>query len=165
MYVWRSTNHWKGSWMVRQGLKKLDFRWGWLISIAGFYKFFREGISFSFIRDFAAIWGGLGRPKWMWKSKFERILAPFSEAETEKNLEKIVLRNMRFFDTNFLAFFWWILAILPGFWEAPGFQKIEKKTRKNWFSNAFSFEGGFWDGSGAVFGGFWKGFGWILMGF
>ena len=38
-------------------------------------------------------------------SKKTWILAPFSEAETEKNQEKIVLRNMRFFDTDFLMFF------------------------------------------------------------
>ena len=38
-------------------------------------------------------------------SKKTWILGPFSEAETEKNQEKIVLRNMRFFDTDFLAFF------------------------------------------------------------
>ena len=24
----RSTNHWKGSWMVRRGPKRLDLRWG-----------------------------------------------------------------------------------------------------------------------------------------
>ena len=38
-------------------------------------------------------------------SKKTWILPPFSEAETEKNQEKTVLRNMRFFDTDFLAFF------------------------------------------------------------
>ena len=38
-------------------------------------------------------------------SKKTWILGPFSEAETEKNQEKIMLRNMRFFDTIFLAFF------------------------------------------------------------
>ena len=38
-------------------------------------------------------------------SKKTLILNAFLEAETEKNQEKIVLRNMRFFDTDFLAFF------------------------------------------------------------
>ena len=38
-------------------------------------------------------------------SKKTWILAPFSEAETEKNQEKTVLRNWRFFDTNFSRFF------------------------------------------------------------
>ena len=33
------------------------------------------------------------------------ILNTFSEAEAEKNQEKIVLRNMRFSDIDFLAFF------------------------------------------------------------
>ena len=33
------------------------------------------------------------------------ILGTFSEAEAEKNQEKIVLRNMRFSDIDFLAFF------------------------------------------------------------
>ena len=60
----RSTNHWKGSWMVRQGPKKLGLRWGWLRCIAGFYKFLWEGIFFRFYRDFDAIWGGFGKPKW-----------------------------------------------------------------------------------------------------
>ena len=38
-------------------------------------------------------------------SKKTWILAPFSEAETEKNQEKIVLRNMRFSDIDFFASF------------------------------------------------------------
>ena len=38
-------------------------------------------------------------------SKKTWILAPFSEAKMEKNQRKIVLRNMRFFDTDFSAFF------------------------------------------------------------
>ena len=90
-------------------------------------------------------------------SKKALILGTFSEAEAEKNQEKIVLRNMRFSDIDFLKFFLQFLAILLGFWEAPGPQKFEKnpeKNRKNKFSDAFSFEGGFWDGSGAVLGGF-----------
>jgi len=48
-------------------------------------------------------------------------------------------------------------------------QKLEK-IRKNRFLTVFSFEGGFWEGSGRVLGGFWEGlgrilgrfFGWIL---
>ena len=38
-------------------------------------------------------------------SKKTWILGPFSKAETEKNQETIVLRNMRFLDIDFLAFF------------------------------------------------------------
>ena len=37
-------------------------------------------------------------------SKKTWILGTFSEAEAEKNQEKIVLRNLRFSDIDFLAF-------------------------------------------------------------
>ena len=63
-------------------------------------------------------------------SKNALILGTFSEAEAEKNQEKIVLRNMRFSDIDFLAFFLRFLTILFGFWEAPGPQKIEKNEKK-----------------------------------
>ena len=56
-------------------------------------------------------------------SKKARILRAFSEAEAEKNQEKIVLRNMRFSDIDFLAFF----AIFSDFawiWGRPGLSKI-----------------------------------------
>ena len=49
-------------------------------------------------------------------SKKTLILDTFSEAEAEKNQEKIVLRNLRFLDIDFLAFFFdfqrfaWILG-------------------------------------------------------
>ena len=82
--------------------------------------------------------------------------------------KKNCVEKHAFFRYRFFSVFLRFLAILPGFWEAPGPKKIEKqseKIRKNRFSNAFSFEGGFWDGSGAVWGGFWRGFGWILIGF
>ena len=62
-----------------------------------------------------------------------------------------------FFGYRFFGGFFGFLAILLGFWDAPGLQKIEKKfkkIRKNQFFDAFSFEGEFWDGSGAVLGGF-----------
>ena len=57
------------------------------------------------------------------------MLVPFSEAETKKNQEKHVLKNMRFFDIDFLAFF----SILLGFWEAPDPQKIEKHQKTSIF--------------------------------
>ena len=57
------------------------------------------------------------------------MLVPFSEAETKKNQEKHVLKNMRFFDIDFLAFF----SILLGFREAPDLQKIEKNQKKSIF--------------------------------
>ena len=69
-----------------------------------FYCFFRvQTLIFvrtaSVLEHFQKIDGFLKSSKKTW------ILAPFSEAETEKNQEKIVLRNMRFLDTNFSAFF------------------------------------------------------------
>ena len=78
------------------------------------------------------------------------IFTPFSEAKMEKNHRKIVLRNMRFSDTNFLHFFLRFLAILLGFWEAPGPQKIEKKSEKIDFPTRSVLK----EGSGAVLGGF-----------
>ena len=53
----------------------------------------------SVLEDFYKIDGFLKISKKPW------ILDTFSEAEAEKNQEKIVLRNMRFSDTDFLAFF------------------------------------------------------------
>ena len=46
-----------------------------------------------------------------------------------KNREKTVLKNMCFFNIDFLAFFC-IFAILHGFWEAPGAPKIDEKSKK-----------------------------------
>ena len=80
----------------------------------------------------------------------------FGGRNGEKSRKNCVEKHA-FFGYRFFSVFLRFLAILLGFWEAPGPQKIEKKTeklRKNRFSNAFSFEGGFWDGSGAVLGGF-----------
>ena len=57
------------------------------------------------------------------------MLVPFSEAETKKNQEKHVLKNMRFFNIDFLA----LCSILLGFWEAPDPQKIEKNQKKTIF--------------------------------
>ena len=154
----RSTNHWKGSWMVRRGPKKLDFRWGHLISIAFFNDFFLEWFFWAIFCDSVPFWRVLGGPNgnknrilrgflrcffrvrlgidflvifscffrvqtlifvrtasvlehfhkidgFLKSSKKAWILAPFSEAKMEKNHRKIVLRNMRFFDTDFSAFF------------------------------------------------------------
>ena len=42
------------------------------------------------------------------------ILAPFSEAKTEKNREKIVLKNVCFFNIDFLAIFLDFGSILGG---------------------------------------------------
>ena len=53
----------------------------------------------SVLEDFYRIDGFLKNSKKAW------ILGTFSEAEAEKNQEKIVLRNMRFSDIDFLAFF------------------------------------------------------------
>ena len=53
----------------------------------------------SVLEDFYRIEGFLKN------NKKASILNTFSEAEAEKNQEKIVLRNMRFSDIDFLAFF------------------------------------------------------------
>ena len=53
----------------------------------------------SVLEDFYKIDGFLKNSKKAW------ILGIFSEAEAEKNQEKIVLRNMRFSDIDFLGFF------------------------------------------------------------
>ena len=53
----------------------------------------------SVFKHFHKIDGFLKNSKKAW------ILGSFSEAETEKKREKIVLRNMLFSDTNFLGFF------------------------------------------------------------
>ena len=52
----------------------------------------------SVLEDFYRIDGFLKNSKKAW------ILDTFSEAEAEKNQEKIVLRNLRFSDIDFLAF-------------------------------------------------------------
>ena len=84
---------------------------------------------------------------------FGHIFGGRSGEKSRKNcVEKLAFFGYRFFSV-FLRF----LAILLGFWDAPGPQKFEKKSekmQKNRFSDAFSFEGGFWDGSGGVLGGF-----------
>ena len=53
----------------------------------------------SVLEDFYKINGFLKNSKNTW------IWGIFSEAEAEKNQEQIVLRNMRFSDIDFLAFF------------------------------------------------------------
>ena len=69
---------------------------------------------------------------------------------------KICVEKHAFFGYRFFSVFVRFLKNLARFWEALKVPKIVKqfKKRKNRFSNAFSFEGGFWDGSGAVLGGF-----------
>ena len=53
-------------------------------------------------------------------SKKTWILVTFSEAETEKNQEKIVLRNMRFSDTDFLIYFFAIFSDFAWILGGPG---------------------------------------------
>ena len=47
---------------------------------------------------------------------------------------------MRFFDTNFLAFFLRFLAILPGFWEAPDPQNINSMQEGHRFLKHFTIQ-------------------------
>ena len=80
----------------------------------------------------------------------------------------MVLKNMRFFDIDFLAFFLQFLAILPGFWQAPGLQKISKIRKIDFLARSVLKEGSgrvlgeFWDGFGRILERFWTDFGWIL---
>ena len=55
------------------------------------------------------------------------------EVQTEKNREKMVLKNMCFFNIDFLAFFCDFFQILARFWEAQERRKIEKKLKKSIF--------------------------------
>ena len=59
---WRSTNHWKGSWMVRLGPKRLGLRCGWFICIALFYEFFLGGFFFTIFGNLMPFWRVLGGP-------------------------------------------------------------------------------------------------------
>ena len=54
------------------------------------------------------------------------ILEAFSEAKTEKNREKMVLKNMCFFNIDFLALF----CVFLRFWLDFGKPKIIKKLKK-----------------------------------
>ena len=74
---WRSTNHWKGSWMVRLGPKKLDFRCAAQVAWLCFTSFFFGGFFFHDFGQFDAVLKGFGRPKWESKSNFERFFAMF----------------------------------------------------------------------------------------
>ena len=90
-----------------------------------------------------------------------------SEEKSRTNcVEKHTFFLLRFFG-DVLRF----LMIFARFWEARGPPKIEKKLKKsqkiakNRFFNAFSFEGGFWEGSKRVLGWFWEVLGRFLDGF
>ena len=56
----RSTNHWKGSWMVRRDPKKLDLRWVAVISMALLNELFFEGNFFHYFSVFVGFWEVLG---------------------------------------------------------------------------------------------------------
>ena len=71
---------------------------------------------------------------------------------------------MWFFNFDFFNFFFDFSRFWLDFGRPWALQKL-KKIIKNRFFIAFSFEGGFWEGSGRVLGGFWEGFGRILGGF
>ena len=95
---------------------------------------------------------------------FESVFGGRNGEKSRKNcIEKLAFFRYRFFKA-FLRF----LAILSGFWEAPDPQKIEENQTKHEkidFSNAFSFEEGFWESSGTVLGRFWEDFEGVLDGF
>ena len=80
-------------------------------------------------------------------------LDSFSEAETTKNREKIVLKSVCYFKLRFFRFFCDFSRFWLDFGKPRAVQKF-KKFEKNRFCDTFSFEGGFWEGSGGVLGRF-----------
>ena len=98
------------------------------------------------------------------KCQTTSILESFSEAETTKNRENMMLKNMFFFDIDFLALFCDFLRFWLDFGSPRALKKL-RKIEKNRFLNAFIFEGGFWEGSGSVLGRFFDDFERILRGF
>ena len=84
----------------------------------------------------------------------------FGGQNGEKSKKNCVEKHA-FFRYRFFSVFLRFLAILPGFWEAPGPQKIEKKNEKIDVPTRSVLK----EGSGRVLGRFWGGFGRILKGF
>ena len=85
-----------------------------------------------------------------------------------ENREKMVLKTLCFFDIDFSSLFFRFFAILARFWEAPGAQKINKKSKKSHsgrFWNAFGIQYRFWARFWTDFCGFCKELEWILEGF
>ena len=72
----RSTNHWKDGWMVRRGLKMLEFRRVDLNCGSCFRAFFWTRF-FSIFFDVGSIFGRFGRPKWKPKSIFGSFVSVF----------------------------------------------------------------------------------------
>ena len=83
----------------------------------------------------------------------------FGGRNGEKSRKNCVEKHA-FFGYRFFSVFLRFLAILLGFWDAPGPQKIEKKWEKNRKSIFRRVQ--FWR---RVLGRFWGGFGRILKGF
>ena len=76
----RSTNHWKGSWIVYWDPKSLDLRWG--AASCGdlhdsFFKTFFGTRFFPIFFDVGSILGGFGSPKWKPKSIFGMFFSMF----------------------------------------------------------------------------------------
>ena len=92
----------------------------------------------------------------------------FGDRRGEKSRKNCVEKHA-FFGYRFFSVFLRFLAILLGFWEAPGPQKIEKNRKKSekidFLTRSVLKEGsgrvlgGFWEGSGRIFDGFWMDFG------
>ena len=75
------------------------------------------------------------------------------EAQTKKNREKMVLKNMCFSNIDFLAFFFDFLRFGVDFGRPWAFQK-SIKNRKNRVRGAFGTRSVLKEGSGRVLGGF-----------
>ena len=56
----RSTNHWKGDWMVRGVPKRLDLRWFAVICMALFFELFSKAFFFRFFSMLGRFWEVLG---------------------------------------------------------------------------------------------------------
>ena len=148
--------------------------------------FFRCFFRLRFGIDFEWIFGGSEPEKSIKTMVFSMVFANFHKIDVfekmRKNLDFGVVfggqseeksrtncvEKHTFFLHRFFCDFLRFLMIFARFWQARGPQKIEKKLKKsqkiakNRFFNAFSFEGGFWEGSGTVSGGFLMDVGSIL---
>ena len=91
----RSTNHWKGGWMVRRGPKRLEYFRGPVRCMARFFEVFFEGVFFGFFSMLGRFWKVLGGQNggqnrffggffsmFFWKVFWYRFLIVFWRLET-----------------------------------------------------------------------------------
>ena len=104
-----------------------------------------------------------------WKTcEKSSILESFSEAKTMKNREKMVLKNVYFFNFVFFGFFHDFFEFWLDFGSPRAFKKLKKnrtkskKSEKSRFLDGLCSEGGFWKGFGRVLWEFGESLGRIL---